>query len=320
MTGPRIAAVVALVVALALLALWRSGGSDAPAPVAPAPAEVTTSAPEVARLPEPARPAATDAGAAPARPAAPTLAVPGNAFGIAFDGGACKLDTDCPPGEACLGKGWTDHPSCVPGTCAQDSECPAGQVCRMINRAVTGPPVRRCTAVGDLAEGAECPGEPWLGERCAPGLRCVLGRCLKGCTLPGGAGCSADETCVDGPNGPGCHASCLNKPCPPGEECTGFGLLMACMRHVGTNCRVVPCGPGQKCMQMSDGHEVRSWCQTTCDPLKGGTCPAGQVCGAFSSLSVCYRACSADGGACGLNEECVPVTEDGSAWGCRPTF
>jgi hypothetical protein len=40
----------------------------------------------------------------------------------------------------------------------------------------------------------------------------------------------------------------------------------------------------------------------------------------MGALSVCYRACSADGGACGANAECVPVTEDGSAYGCRPTF
>jgi hypothetical protein len=92
------------------------------------------------------------------------------------------------------------------------------------------------------------------------------------------------------------------------------------MKAVGTNCRVTPCPAGQKCIQSSDGHMVRSWCQPSCDPLHGSSCPAGQVCGAFSSLSLCYKTCDPDGGSCGINESCVPISEDGSAWGCRPTF
>jgi hypothetical protein len=282
-----------------------------------------TSEPEVATSPAPAaevEPVAPPPPPVPVRAPPPDAGPRAVAFAIPFDGGTCSLDTDCPPGQACLGKGWAAHPSCVAGNCLRDPDCRPGEVCRLINRPVSGPPTRRCTSVGDLPEGADCPMQPWEGERCGPGLLCVLGTCLKPCTDLKGTECGPDATCVDGPNGPGCHPSCAHKACPEGERCTGFGLLMSCMKEVGTNCRVTPCARGQKCIQSSDGHVVRSWCQAVCDPLRGTSCAAGQVCGAMGSLSLCYKACEPDAGGCAANEDCAPVAEDGSSWGCRPTF
>jgi hypothetical protein len=92
------------------------------------------------------------------------------------------------------------------------------------------------------------------------------------------------------------------------------------MKHVGTNCRIKPCAPGQRCIESSDGHVVQSWCQNTCNPMRGTSCPAGETCGAMGALSLCYKQCDPDAGGCSVGEECTAVTEDGSSFGCRPTF
>jgi Cys-rich repeat protein len=111
----------------------------------------------------------------------------------------CNVDTDCAPGEVCIGE--PSH-NCIP-SCANNPRCPprAG-ICDPIRKVCLG-----CTSSSQCGTGQVC--DPLTG-------RC--GECISNanCLMPDLRRCDLTlDRCVQ----------CLGTPdCPPHEVCTQFGI------------------------------------------------------------------------------------------------
>lgn len=106
-------------------------------------------------------------------------------------GTQCTVDTDCPPGEACLDAGLFGTDTCTPG-CRTNADC-SGAVCNGERDCVSASTVvgwkQACTTLADCAAGYHCDYFTQLCEEecsvaCLPGVDC--------CLRSGGDTCVAD--------------------------------------------------------------------------------------------------------------------------------
>ncbi len=220
---------------------------------------------------------------------------------------ACTSDEDCPSvafcdpsfteGATCFWRGGAEdgarcarHLDCRSGRCAEglcrsrcpDGRCPAGQRCL------------------DFGTGAFCASEPLPGhaacdegrDTCAPGLRCVAGRCMAACE---------EGVCPDGGvcGGARCYPGCeVDLDCRPGRRCNRFDLREGFCEAPGDQRDGAACSRSGDCLS---GLCFEGRCAAACE----GACPDG-LCVGLGLGAWCLQAGSGElGAACEGGEECL---------------
>ncbi|CDZ77277.1 hypothetical protein BN59_01559 [Legionella massiliensis] len=186
---------------------------------------------------------------------------------VAPNGASCFANAACQSG-ACSTTSHTCQGKSLGATCTSNKDCQSN----FCNSGVCSTPNNgvHCTSNAECLTNYCTPsntcGAPNTGQACTTGATCQSGVCIAGsCTAPA-ISCSTGSAC------------------PTGQVCSSGHCVNACVpRTCGT---LTACGP------ISDGCGGLITCNS---------CPSGQTCGGGG---VPYQ-CSATGGACTSNAQCV---------------
>lgn len=230
--------------------------------------------------------------------------------------GSCRVNADCPQGEACAIDEMGHAVECRPDECAEDRDCLQGRVCRRVGSITGEPGPRMCVQKGIRKEGERCTDTPKSAEQaCKASLYCQFLFCGRACELERPESCPGGFVCRKGIDRPSCLPSCEGQSCPEGKQCVHFAgkNFSACTEVMGENCQVNPCPLGKECYYFitDDSERVAMTCSIPC--IDNSSCPEGNLC----DHGYCAQRCFPQNRkACGPGRVCVAIDRERLLYVC----